>query len=285
MTQPPGSRTLTDGLRRLLYVASGLVALAGFQLFVLTDHTAAYFSWTIKPGMSAAFFGAGYLASVFFEFVASRRTVWVDARHTFPPVLTFTVLTEIATLLHLGRFHFGERLIWAGLAAWIWVAIYTLVPLAMLTLLPAQLRVRGVDPPKTAPIPATGSLLLSAQAAVVIPVGALLFFDPVRWSSIWPWTLTPLTGRAAGAWLLGIGVGLVASIAEGDLLRIRPGLFAYAVLGALQLVALARYFGDVDWSRPQAWVYLAVVASVAVVGGMGVTATRSAVRSTLGAGA
>ena len=57
-------RPLTAGLRRLLYVAVALVALAGFQLFILTDHTARYFSWTIEPGMTAAFLGAGYVASV-----------------------------------------------------------------------------------------------------------------------------------------------------------------------------------------------------------------------------
>ncbi|HEV8564586.1 MAG TPA: hypothetical protein VGR41_06700 [Actinomycetota bacterium] len=276
MAVPQQPRRLTDGMRRLLFVASGLVALAAFQLFVLTDHTQAYFSWTIQPGMTAAFLGAGYLASVFLEYLAARRAVWVEVRHTIPPVLSFTILTEIVTLLHLGKFHFGERLVWAGLAAWVWLAIYTLVPITMIVLLPGQLRVRGTDPPRTAPIPRAAVVAMGVHAAVALPVGALLFIDPVRWSSIWPWELTPLTGRAVAAWLLGIGVGLVAVMTERDLRRSRPGLIAYAVFGAGQLVALARYGRDVRWGEPQAWVLLVWVTSAAVLGMLGIVASSRA---------
>src|SRR5207247_10965912 len=105
-----GVRPLTTGLRRLLYVASGLVALAGFQLFVLTDHTDRYFSWTIQPGLTAAFLGAGYTASFFFEFLSARRRAWADARHSVLTVLVFTMLTEIDTLLQVDQFHYATSL-------------------------------------------------------------------------------------------------------------------------------------------------------------------------------
>ena len=262
-------RALTSGLRRLLFVAAGLVALAAFQLFALTDHTDKYFSWTIEPGLTAAFLGAGYAASFFFEFLAARRAQWVDARLTVLPVLSFTLLTEIATLLHLDRFHFGEPLIWAGAAAWVWVAIYSGVPVAMIALLPKQLLIRGADPPRSAPIRPLGVAILGVQAAVMLPVGLLLFIAPDRWASIWPWALTPLTGQAIGAWLIGIGIGLIAVIGERDLLRVRPGLVAYTILSALELVALGRYARDVDWGVPQAWIYLAVVASMLAAGLVG----------------
>ena len=278
-----GVRPLTTGLRRLLYVASGLVALAGFQLFVLTDHTDRYFSWTIQPGLTAAFLGAGYTASVFFEFLSARRRAWADARHSVPTVLVFTVLTEIATLLHLDKFHFGETFVWAGAEAWVWIAIYTLVPLTMIGLIPGQLRARGTDPPKRAPLPSWSRWILGVQAAVLLPLGLALFVASSR-SIWWPWTLTPLTSQAVGAWLIGIGVGLVHAIIEADLERIRPGLVAFAVLGALQLVALVRYSGDVEWGHLGTWVYLAFAASVLVVGTMGLIGAaaaerRSAIRS------
>jgi hypothetical protein len=84
--------------------------------------------------------------------------------------------------------------------------------------------------------------------------------------------------------LIGIGVGLVHAVVEADLERIRPGPIAFTVLGALQLVALARYSGDVDWGRAGTWLYLAFVASVLVVGAMGVAGSaaierRAAVRA------
>jgi len=285
MAVPGDLRRLTDGMRQLLFVASGLVALAAFQLFVLTDHTASYFSWTIAPGMTAAFLGAGYLASVFLEYLAARRAVWVEVRHTIPPVLSFTVLTEIATLLHLGKFQFGQELVWAGLAAWVWLAIYTLVPITMIALLPGQLRVRGADPPRTEPIPWVALVVLGAHAALALAVGVLLYVDPVRWSSIWPWELTPLTGRASAAWLLGIGVGLVAVSADRDLARTRPGLVAYATLGAAQLVALARYGSQVRWGQPQAWVYVAWVLTAVLLGLLGLVASnRGSSRAGVGRG-
>src|SRR6266446_4897720 len=221
-------RRLTVGVRRLLFVASGLVALAGFQLFVLTDHTDKYFSWTIAPGVTGAFLGAGYISSFFLENVAARRQAWVDARHTIPPVLSFTVLTEIATIAHLGKFHFHEQLAWAGLAAWVWIAIYTFVPVTLIALLPVQLRVTGEDPLRRAPIPGGAKVVLGIQAAVLAVAGVLLYADPVRWTSIWPWPLTPLTGQAVAAWLLGTAIGLVAVIREGDLIRTRPGIIAFA---------------------------------------------------------
>jgi hypothetical protein len=271
-----GFRALTTGLRRLLFVASGLVALAGFQLFVLTDHTNSYFSWTIAPGATAAFLGGGYIASFFLENLAARRRVWVDVRHTIPPVLTFTVLTEVATLAHVGKFHFHEQLIWAGLAAWIWLDIYTLVPIAFVILLPGQLRIRAADPPRRAPMPRAAGVVLSAQAAVLAVVGVLLFADPVRWTSIWPWPLTPLTGQAAGAWLLGIAVGLIVVIREADLIRTRPGIVAYALFGTFELLAVARYASDIAWDQVQSWIFLAMLVSIALVGWLGVIVSNAA---------
>lgn len=265
-------RPLTVGMRRLLYVASGLVALAAFQLFVLTDHTGEYFSWTIEPGLTAAFLGAGYLASVFFEGLGARERDFADARITVPAVLTFTVLTEIATLLHLDKFHFGEPFIWAGAAAWAWILSYTCVPIALIVLLIGQLRTPGVDPPRTAPIPPVAVWFLRFQSAILLIFGAVLFLAPERAGAFWPWALTPLTGQAVGAWLLGVGVGAMHASIEADLVRIRPGLVAFAILGAFELIALVRYPGDVDWSKPSAWYYLAFLVSILAVGVLGLLA-------------
>src|SRR5439155_17396134 len=105
-----------------------------------------------------------------------------------------------------------------------WIAIYTLVPIAMVLLLPAQLRSHGDDPPRTASMPTIVAIVLGLQALAVGVIGLLLFLDPVRWASIWPWTLTPLTGQAVGAWLLGIAVGVAGSVVERVLGRIRPAV-------------------------------------------------------------
>ncbi len=103
-----GPRPLNRWMRTILYVASALVFLAGFQLFILTDQTATYFAWTIAPSLTAATLGAAYWASVPVEFLAARRPTWATARVAVPGVWVFTTLTLIVTLVHIDRFHLSS---------------------------------------------------------------------------------------------------------------------------------------------------------------------------------
>ena len=139
-------RESSVGMRRLLVVASVLVFLAGFQLFILSEQTDHYFAWTIQPPLTAAFLGAGYWSSFLLEFLASRERLWARARVAVPAVFTFTTLTLVATLLHFDRFHFGSSELFAQVAAWFWLLIYLVVPPTMLVLWVRELRLSGGDP-------------------------------------------------------------------------------------------------------------------------------------------
>src|SRR5215469_1133989 len=133
-------------MRRLLYVAAVLVLLAGFHLFVFSDHTPRYFAWTIHNPLAAAFLGAGYWASVVFEALAARQRIWANARIAVPTVLVFTLLTLVATLLHLNLLHLGGRFaVSTRLVTWAWIGIYVVVPLLLLIILAVQLRTPGGD--------------------------------------------------------------------------------------------------------------------------------------------
>ena len=179
-----------------------------------------------------------------------------------PGVLAFTVLTLATTLIHRDRFHFHSPHAVALLSAWAWLAIYICVPVLMTVLLIGQPRARGADPRRRAPIPTWSVALIGAQGAVMLGLGAALFIAPKATAPIWPWALTPLTGRAVGAWLLGLGIGAVQAMLERDLERLRPAAVAYALFGGFELIALARYGGDVAWGRPASWLYLAFLTSV-----------------------
>ena len=96
----------TPGIRIILYVASFLVLSVGLSLYLLSEKTDVYFSWTINPPLTAAFLGAGYLASFVTELLAAREGIWARARIAVPGVLVFTLLTSIATLIHFDKFHF-----------------------------------------------------------------------------------------------------------------------------------------------------------------------------------
>ena len=260
-------------------MAGALVLLAGVQLFVFSEQTETLFAWTIDVPLTAAFLGAGYWSSVAFEWLAARERVWAYARLTLPTVLLFTTLTLIATLLHLDLFHLGQEFgTVARAAAWAWLAIYAFVPIAMAVVLVGQLRARGADPPRRSPLPIFLRALLLLQAAVMLGVGLLLFISPERGASLWPWPLTPLTGRAVGAWVLGIAVAAVHVVLENDGRRARGAAIAYLLLGTLELVAVARYPDAVTWEEPQGPGYIVFLASM-LVAGAGVLRTRALGRS------
>jgi hypothetical protein len=119
-------------------------------------------------------------------------------------------------------------------------------------------------------------VLSGVQAAIILLLGAVLFVLPHAAIAWWPWTLTPLTSAAVGAWLVGIGITLAWAVWENDWLRLSGGMSTDALLGVLQLVAVARYGGEIDWDDPSAWLYVALLLSIVVVGGLGVLFARRA---------
>lgn len=272
----PAERPLVPGMRRLLFVAGALVFLAGLQLYLLTEHTDRYFAWTIDPPLTAAFLGAGYGASVALEWLAAREQAWARARIAVPAVFVFTTLTLVATLLHLDKFHFGDPSVITVALTWLWVAIYAGVPPIMLVLFFVQTRVAGADAPRSIRLPMWMRACLFAHALLFLAFGIALFVAPETLASSWPWLLTPLTARAVAAWLLGIGVAAAHAVREDDPTRVGAAMVSYVVLALLQLIALARYPGDVAWARPKAWIYVAVLLSMLIVGAYG---TRSSRRS------
>lgn len=264
-------KPLILAMRRLLLLASLLVFLAGFPLFILTEYTDSYFAWTIQPPLTAAFLGAGYFSSFLLEYFASREDEWAKARIAVPAVFAFTTLTLIATLLHADRFHFSSPNVFARTAAWFWLAIYAVVPPAMLGIWIRQHRAQGQDPRRTSALPSLIRILLGAQSIILLAVGVGLFFAPTSVASYWPWKLTALTSQAIGAWLLGTGIFALHAVAENDLRRVKAGLASYFALGLLQLIAVLRYPTNIDWASPAAWLYLLLLWSILLVGLYGLT--------------
>lgn len=276
----------TLGMQRMLLVASILVFLVGIPLYLVPTRTDTLFSWTINPPLTAAFLGAGYWGSFFIEFLCSRERVWARARVAVPAVLVFTTLTLIATLLHIDKFHFGSDFsLWTQAGTWVWLAIYAFVPPILLILWILQARTQGEDPPIQMPMPNWVRAVFIVQAIIMIPLGIAFTLIPTTVTPvIWPWTLSALTGRAIGAWLIGIGIAAGHMAAEAGWERIYGGLVGYLVFAALELLALARFAfatypesGEpvVDWTDMRAWVYLLFLASMLLVSLYGWTKARN----------
>ena len=251
--EPAGYRPFTNGLRSPI-VAPLTRFLLGVPLVFLTTRTDTYFAWTIAVPLTAAVLGSNYFASAFLALVASRRRLWADGRISVTVALVFAPITTAATFLHLGLFHTDTVI------GWIWIVAYGLYPPMLLYMLFRQVRTPGVDPPRGRPLPAWVRVMLGLQALVLIPLGVVMFVAPETAAKVFPWALTPLTSRVLSAWCLAFGALAVQAIRENDLERVWVALAASSVLAVFHTISLLRFGEDVEWSRPGAWVYLALIA-------------------------
>ena len=198
-----------------------------------------------------------------------RRGVWSAMRLPFVTILIFTLITLAATLLHLDRFHFGSDLTVARFAAWFWMAVYVVVPLLMIIVLWRQLRNPADDHHRPLPIPRLVGVLLAIQGVTFLGLGVVLFAFPATQAVLWPWTLTPLTARSVAAWLIAFGVCALLALRSRDLADLDVPAWAYAVFAVLQLVVLVRFPGDIRWTSPATWAYVALLVSILINSAMG----------------
>ncbi len=287
---PRAHASVSDPVRRtsvlfrvVFSVGAALSALAGIQLYVLAEDTEKYFAWTIAAPLSAAFFGAFYWGAVVIATMSFFRREWARARVGTYGVIVFFWLTLLTTLIHLEKFHLGAGEPGARVSAWIWFVVYIVVPVNGLVAFAVQARIRGTDPPVRRPFPTWQRAALGVVGVALVVLGVVMLAAPSAAAEIWPWPLTPLTSRAAGAWVVGIGVIVVTMWHDRDADRALPGSALLAFVPTLSLIALARFADDVSWGRGAA--YVAALVVLLALGLLGIVAARghgSGVRTSIG---
>jgi hypothetical protein len=128
-----------------------------------------------------------------------------------------------------------------------------------------QQRAEGADPPRLHPLPAWLRVAVAAVAAGLLGLGVALLVAPAQAAGWWPWALTPLTGRAVGAWLVGLSVAGAQVVLERDALRARPVAYGGLALAALAGLGLARFPADVAWGTTRA---IALISALLVWAGL-----------------
>lgn len=265
--------------RIIFLVAAFLAAIAGIQLYILTDHTGQFFAWTILNPLSAAFLGAGYWTGVTLLLFSTAERAWANIRIAIVAVCTFAPLILVATLLNLGVFHFYVSDLNPRVAAWAWIIVYISVPFLLGAVVLLQLRTPGGDPPRGTPLPALLHFLIGANAIIGLFVGLILFLapllssQPVALLAFWPWKLTALTAQTIGVGFLSLGTASLQFLRENSWRRGRIGTVPYLLIGLLQLIAIARYSQFFRWDSPGAWLYLLYM--LAIFGG-GIYSTYAA---------
>ncbi|HEX6149583.1 hypothetical protein [Nocardioides sp.] len=257
-------------MRRLLLVAAVLVFLAGLQLYLFPLRTADWFAWTIDVPMTAVFLGAAYWSSAVLEIAGARSATWDRARLGVWTVLVFTTLTLVVTLVHLDKFHLGAEHPGSARSVTVgWLAVYLVVPVVMVALIWLQSRHGGATAARVErerPHPVLRWLLV-LLAVVLLGLGVALLLFPLDAARLWPWPLTELTGRAVGAWLVGLGWAAAHARLIDRLPSIRPLGLTGATFVLFQAIALLRHGDALTWSSPTAAGYVAGLAVIALVSG------------------
>ena len=227
---PPAGRVLAL-TRAGVWILFALALANGLFLYLLPSRALTDYAWAIKPPVSAAFIGAGFLAGT----LATGLVLWLARRwRTFQtlPIALWVLATSllVATILHHAKFKFGYP------PTWLWVVVYAGVPLAVPVLVYRQRRAAESRPAADPRL--RGVRVLSAILGALLLAGAVaLYAAPVALGKHWPWPLTPLLGRVVAAWYALFGAMLV-SCAIG-LRHASEALIPYATLAAWCVLLLA----------------------------------------------
>lgn len=273
MTDSSPATSVCGAVRLFMQAAAIFVASAGVSLFFLSEATHLYFAWTIKPPVTAAFLGGGYLAVTTALVFALRETSWAHVRVGVLVVATGLVSILVATLLHLDKFHLHNAAWSAEFWAWSWLFLYiVLVPGLIAALWAQRHQTEAVTPPQ-AKLPTWMRLSQRLLGTLMLVMGAVLFALPGAAELLWPWPLTPLTARMVGSFYLAFGVSLFAAAWENDYARIHVASFAYVAFVVLQAITIMRYQA-VNWLEYPGLLMAGMLFALLVIGVAGVLGYR-----------
>ena len=266
-------RPLTPRLRLILQVFAGLALIAGALLSFGATRTDAWWAWTIAPPLTAATLGGYYWAAFVLILSAARSKTWVQARPAVYPVAVIAVLLLLTTIKHIDKFDLNS------LFGIFWLVAYAVVPLLLAWALVDQLRQPGEDGRLGPALPGLLRWALIIEGVAMLGTGCVLLFSAGLADDLWPWALTPLTSRAIGSFLAGIGVAALVAARDDDPVSFRGAALAYTVLGLLELLALLLHTPDLEGDHFDTAIYVASWLVVTLTGVYGLSAARAASRS------
>jgi hypothetical protein len=269
---PPAGRLL-DLTRAGIWLLFVLALANGAFLYLAPSLADTDYAWSIKPPVSAAFIGAGFLAGTLATGLVLGAAKRWRSLQTLPPALWVLATTLlVATIVHHDRFRFDYP------PTWVWVVVYAGVPFAVPFLVYRQ---RRAAEPRPAADPALrATRILSVVAGVPLIAGAVaLYAAPVAVGRHWPWLLTPLLGRVVAAWYALFGTMLLSCAA--GLRHASEAVIPYATLAAwcLLLLALPLQHGtDVQTGGSAFWLWTAGMVVLLALAGHALTRALPAAR-------
>jgi hypothetical protein len=219
--------------------------------------TAERWAWTIKPGLTPIFLGAGYGAGAFFFWRTYRARNWHPSSAGVLGASVFAALMLVATVLHWDRFNHGHAPFLAAFAFWGWTIVYILSPVVVFALRWFNRATDARVPARADPIVGSGVRAGAHQfGGVALAAAAVFFVSPSTAIEVWPWKLTPLTARVLASFTAQVGVGAIVLSLERRWSGWRLIVQTFFVATALLLVGAARRWHDFGPDTTKKWLYI-----------------------------
>jgi hypothetical protein len=229
---------------------------AGLHLTFLTETTGTTFAWHIRNPMTAAFFGASYVAAgIALTATLLRARRWEELRTAAVVATFFMTAAGVVTLKHIAEFQHDSDHRIAWFVSWVWLVLYFGLPVGLaVSLVRQELRTRPGTYHPVRPLVPAFRFLFAVCGLVLMALGLGLIVNLTSFVDFWPWPLPPLSARVAGAWVTTTGLTQLWSAVENDWPKLRTYAIATLAFYPLQLVGLARYREQLDDGYPQ-WAY------------------------------
>lgn len=254
MTAPAEGPTRDDRVRpatrRLGLVIWPVLVVAFVVLWPVPTSTDRLFAWHILPTMTPMVLGSAYLGGAWFFWRVWREENWSALKLGFVPVALFASLLGVATIVHWDRFDHDH------LAFWLWAGLYFTTPFLVLGVLLANRRHERPADPGEARLPGGVRLVAGGAGVGATALGTFLTLAPARAAEVWPWAISPLTGRVVGAVLM-LGVAGIGLYLDPRWSVARLVFRVEQVMIAALLVAGVRAHDEFDTGRPLTWLLAA----------------------------
>jgi hypothetical protein len=239
-----------------------LTAIFGPILVLFPGSTEDYWSWPIRPDMSAVWVGAAYTFGAAAISTMLLRGRWTEAIVPVISTWPFSVVMLAATIIHNDRFFLGTA------NYYIWLAIYVYLPFALPVMFFLNRREDpGVSPADTF-LPVRLRVALPVIGSITALYGLLLIAESKTVLDTWPWLLTPLMAKIIGGWLLFIATGTLWTAFEARYAAYRYYFPVAAFWFGLLLVASIVNLDDFNDGISKPLYFAALTA--AIVGSLGI---------------
>jgi len=243
---------------------------AGLGLLLYPPIMEPFWPWPLAP-FNLRYLGALYTAALVAAFLQARSGRWSPARVVTPMIFIFTLVVTIYSIVHLDRFDLRRP------EAWIWFILYIGVCINAGVHLWLY-RNRPLPQPGGSPRGAPRTALW----AVIIALGTYglsLLAAPAAATWFWPWKLDAFHAQlysvtfltpALGAWVL------LRGTTRNEQQTLGLTLAAWGLMPILALILADATVKRVRWDFAGTWLWLALFAAMAGVGGWLVARTRQA---------